>query len=221
MSLPALVLFDCDGVLVDSERLSHSVLREMLAEYGVNLTLEQTLNHFMGTSTERGLEILTSLIGQPAPPDFDDRFNERCFATFTRSLAPVPGVPQLLESLEVPYCVASNGPRKKMRFTLGHTGLLPFFEDRMFSAQDVKSPKPAPDLFLHAAASLGVSTADCVVVEDSVYGVLAARSAGMRVLGFAAMGQGEKLSQAGAHRVFESMAILPSLLSLRSEQPGG
>ncbi len=217
MSLPALILFDCDGVLVDSERLSHSVLREMLAEHGVNLTLEETLSHFMGTSTERGLEILTSLIGQPAPPDFDDRFNERCFATFTSSLAPVPGVPQLLEGLQVPYCVASNGPRKKMRFTLGHTGLLPFFEDRMFSAQDVKSPKPAPDLFLHAAATLGASAADCLVVEDSVSGVLAARSAGMRVLGFAAMGQGEELRQAGAHRVFETMALLPSLLSLRGD----
>jgi beta-phosphoglucomutase-like phosphatase (HAD superfamily) len=104
-----------------------------------------------------------------------------------------------------------------MRFTLGHTGLLPFFEDRMFSAQDVKSPKPAPDLFLHAAATLGASAADCLVVEDSVSGVLAARSAGMRVLGFAAMGQGEELRQAGAHRVFETMALLPSLLSLRGD----
>ncbi len=217
MSLPSLVLFDCDGVLVDSERLSHSVLREMIAEYGVNLTLEQTLDHFMGTSIEKGLEILASLIGQPAPADFDDRFNARSFEAFTRSLAPVSGVPQLLTSLQLPYCVASNGPRRKMRFTLGHTGLLHFFEGRLFSAQDVKSPKPAPDLFLHAAASLGVTAADCLVVEDSVSGVTAARSAGMRVFGFAAMGQGEKLCQAGAHLVFSEMAALPSLLGARSD----
>ena len=213
MSLPSLVLFDCDGVLVDSERLSHSVLREMIAEYGVNLTLEQTLEHFMGTSTEKDLEILASLISQPVPAGFDDTFNARSFEAFTRALEAVPGVPELLTNFQLPFCVASNGPRKKMRFTLGHTGLLPFFEGRLFSAQDVKFPKPAPDLFLHAAATLGVAAADCLVIEDSVSGVLAARSAGMPVFGFAAMGQGEKLSQAGAHLVFEEMAALTSILS--------
>ena len=217
MSLPSLVLFDCDGVLVDSERLSHSVLREMIADYGVCLTLEQTLDYFMGTSTEKGLEMLASLIGRPAPADFDDKFNARSFEAFTRSLAPVPGVPQLLASLQLPYCVASNGSRKKMHFTLGLTGLLPFFKGRLFSAQDVKTAKPAPDLFLYAAASLCVSAADCLVVEDSVSGVMAARSAGMRVFGFAAMGQGEKLRQAGAHLVFGEMADLPSLLRAHSD----
>lgn len=216
MPLPSLVLFDCDGVLVDSERLSHAVLREMIAEYGVNLTLEQTLEQFMGTSDAKGLEVLEMLIGQPAPDNFLDRFNVRSFEAFGKSLTAVPGVPQLLTHFQVPYCVASNGPREKMRFTLGHTGLLPFFEGRLFSAQDVQHPKPAPDLFLHAAASLGVSAGDCLVVEDSVTGVTAARRAGMRVLGFAAMGQGEKLRQAGAHGVFEDMAALPFILEARS-----
>ena len=212
MSLPSLVLFDCDGVLVDSERLTHCVLREMIAEFGVDLTLEQTLDHFMGTSTEKELEVLASLIGHAVPADFGDRFNARSFEAFTSSLEPVPGVPQLLASLQLPYCVASNGLRKKMRFTLGHTGLLPFFEGRLFSAQDVKTPKPAPDLFLHAAAALGISAAGCLVVEDSVSGVTAARLAGMRVFGFAVMGQREKLSQAGAHLVFDEMAELPAII---------
>ena len=217
MPLPSLVLFDCDGVLVDSERLSHCVLREMIAELGVNLTLEQTLDHFMGTSTEKGLEILVSLIGHAVPADFDDMFNARSFEAFTRSLEPVPGVRQLLTSLQLPYCVASNGSRKKMHFTLGHTGLLPFFEGRLFSAQDVSTPKPTPDLFLHAADSLGVSAAGCLVVEDSVSGITAARLAGMRVFGFAAMGQSAKLSQAGAHLVFEEMADLPSIIKAYSD----
>jgi HAD superfamily hydrolase (TIGR01509 family) len=217
MSLPSLVLFDCDGVLVDSERLTHCVLREMIAEFGVSLTLEQTLDHFMGTSTEKELEVLASLIGHAVPADFGDRFNARSFEAFTSSLEPVPGVPQLLASLQLPYCVASNGSRKKMHFTLGHTGLLPFFEGRLFSAQDVKTPKPAPDLFLHAAASLGVSAAGCLVVEDSVSGVTAARLAGMRVFGFAAMGQRENLSQAGAHLVFGDMADLPSIIEAYSD----
>jgi len=217
MALPSLVLFDCDGVLVDSERLSHTVLRDMIAEYGVNLTLEQTLDHFMGTSTEKGLQILTALLGQPVPPDFDDTFNARCTVAFRRGLSPVAGVPELITQLQQQYCVASNGPHKKMRITLGHTGLLPLFEGRIFSAEDVKRPKPAPDLFLHAAASMGAAVADCLVIDDSVSGVLAARSAGMRVFGFAAMGQAEKLKQAGAHLVFGVMADLPSLLRQHSD----
>ena len=104
-----------------------------------------------------------------------------------------------------------------MHFTLGYTGLLTFFEGRLFSAQDVKTPKPAPDLFMHAAAALGVSAAGCLVVEDSVSGIAAARLAGMRVFGFAAMGQGAKLSQAGAHLVFEEMADLLSIIEAYSD----
>ncbi len=214
MTQPSLVLFDCDGVLVDSERISHTVLRDLLGEHGVDLTLEQTFDHFMGSSTAKGLETVAALMGRPVPSSFDDTFNARCQDAFTQSLSPVAGVHELLARLPLRYCVASNGPRKKMRFTLGHTGLLSFLEGRLFSADDVERPKPAPDLFLHAAATLGVAAADCVVVEDSVSGVLAARAAGMRALGFAAMGQGEKLRQAGAHVVFGEMASLPSLLNL-------
>jgi HAD superfamily hydrolase (TIGR01509 family) len=209
---PALIIFDCDGVLVDSERLSHAVLQQMLAEYGVELTLEQTLEHFMGTSMDRCIEVASSLIGHAVPADFRPRFRDRTFDAFTRSLTTVPGIEPVLAGLQVPYCVASNGPHQKMRHTLARTGLLPLFKGRMFSAQDVVAPKPAPDLFLHAAAVCGAPPAGCVVVEDSATGVAAARSAGMRVLGFAAMGQGDKLRRAGAHRIFDHMAYLPALL---------
>jgi HAD superfamily hydrolase (TIGR01509 family) len=212
MHHPSLVIFDCDGVLVDSERLSHSVLRDMLGEFGVELTLDETLEHFMGTSTEKCLEVLNTLIGKPAPEDFFHQFKNRTFESFAKQLLPVEGAPELLATLQVPYCVASNGPREKMRFTLGHTGLLPFVDGRLFSAQDVARPKPAPDLFLHAAASLGASAGGCVVVEDSPTGVAAARAAGMVVYGFAAMGQSDKLRHAGAQVVFSSMGDLPALL---------
>ncbi|MCM0610237.1 MAG: HAD family hydrolase [Ideonella sp. WA131b] len=212
MLSPSLVIFDCDGVLVDSELLSHSVLREMIAEFGVDLTLEETLEHFMGTSTEKCLEVLNSLVGQSAPADFFHQFRTRTFAAFARDLTSVQGAPELLAALHVPYCVASNGPREKMRFTLGHTGLLPLVEGRLFSAQDVARPKPAPDLFLNAAASLGAQASSCVVIEDSPTGVAAARAAGMVVYGFAAMGQSKKLFQAGAQLVFGSMSELPALL---------
>ena len=137
MLSPSLVIFDCDGVLVDSELLSHAVLKDMIGEFGVDLTLEETLEHFMGTSTEKCLEVLSLLIGQPAPADFLHQFRTRTFDAFAKDLSPVPGTPELLAALQVPYCVASNGPREKMRFTLRHTGLLPFVEGRLFSAQDV------------------------------------------------------------------------------------
>lgn len=209
----SLLIFDCDGVLVDSERLSHSVLREMIFEYGVDLTLKETLDHFMGTSTEKCLEVLASLIGRSAPGDFLTQFRDRTFFAFRQSLTAVAGVDEVIAGLRVPFCVASNGPREKMRFTLGHTGLLPHFDGRLFSAQDVKQPKPAPDLFLHAAATLGAAANTCLVIEDSPTGVAAARAAGMRVLGFAGMGQADKLRRAGAHATFAHMSELPALLA--------
>ena len=208
----SLVIFDCDGVLVDSERLSHLVLQEMIREYGKALTLQQTLDHFMGTSTEKTLSILASLIDRPVPPDFMELFRDREFHAFETSLTAVDGAPELVSRLRVEYCVASNGTKEKMRCSLGCTGLLARFNDRMFSADDVSRPKPAPDLFLHAAKSFGSPAKDCIVVEDSPTGVLAAKSAGMAVIGYAAMGQRQKLLAAGADAVYESMGEISSLL---------
>lgn len=208
-----LVIFDCDGVLVDSEILCHQVLMQMIAEHGVVLTLEEALGHFMGTSNESCLAAVAAVVGRPMPENFMAQFAERTIAAFGESLMPVAGIEQVLQSLLLPFCVASNGPRDKMRFTLGHTGLLPHFDGRMFSAQDVQRPKPAPDLFLHAARSCGVDASKCVVVEDSPTGVKAARAAGMTVIGYAAMGHADKLLTAGAHAVFRAMEDLPSLLA--------
>ncbi len=212
MSAPAIVIFDCDGVLVDSERLSHTVLQQMIAEYGRHLTLQETLDHFMGTSTERCLSVLGELIGRPAPDDFLSLFRDRTFEAFGTSLEPVAGVPEVLAGLDLPFCVASNGPREKMRFTLGHTGLMGHFHGRLFSAEDVARPKPAPDLFLHAATAMNAAASHCIVVEDSATGVHAAKAAGMRVIGYAAMGQEAKLRAAGADYMLRDMAQLPGVL---------
>ena len=206
MLAPLTIIFDCDGVLVDSERLSHSVLMDMLAEYGQPISLQDTFDLFMGTSEEKGLAVLSELIGRPAPLDFSSTFRDRTFEAFKRSLAPIPGITDVLQSLKHPYCVASNGPREKMRFTLGLTGLLPHFDGRLYSAEDVARPKPAPDLFLHAAHAMGADPRSCVVVEDSSTGVTAAKAAGMYVLGYAAMGQEAKLLSAGADQVLLSMS---------------
>ena len=208
-----LVIFDCDGVLVDSERLSHHVLCSMLAEMGVVLSLEAAVQRFMGTSEQEGLRRIEALVGQPVRADFTADFERRTFAAFARDLSAVPGVHELLASLSVPYCVASNGPHSKMRFTLGATGLLPRFTGRMFSADDVAHPKPAPDVFLHAARCLSTEPAACLVVEDSPLGVAAGRAAGMTVVGFAAMTPAARLQDAGAHAVVSSMTELADALA--------
>ena len=212
MPAPALLIFDCDGVLVDSERLAHEVLLQMLAEAGITMTLQQAYDRFMGASTEKCVAILQDLLGGTAPADFMPRYAQRCFAAFSEGLNAVEGVSPLLDALTMPYCVASNGPREKMRFTLGHTGLLPRFAGRLFSAQDVERPKPAPDLFLHAARTLQAAPADCVVIEDSPTGVAAARAAGMTVYGYAAMTDPARLQAAGAPRDFRHRADVPALL---------
>lgn len=212
MPPPQLIIFDCDGVLVDSERISHEVLLAMLQEFGVSMTLDQALDRFMGTSMQRCLELVGQLLGGAPPAGFLDNFRQRSFEAFNAQLVPVPGIVELLDALTLPCCVASNGPRAKMLLTLGKTGLLPRFTGRLFSADDVARPKPAPDLFLHAAASLQAQPGACVVVEDSPTGVAAAKAAGMVVFGYAGMTPARRLVEAGADAVFASMSALQPLL---------
>ena len=212
---PGLVIFDCDGVLVDSERISHQVLSAMLAEQGIVLTLAQTIERFIGASTARCAQQIDTLLGSGASNAFMRQFSRRTQAAFSAELHVVDGVPDLLATLSaraVPYCVASNGNHAKMDFTLAHTGLLALFEGRRYSATDVARPKPAPDLFLHAAACHGAAPSACVVIEDTPTGISAARAAGMRALGYAAITPAQQLHVAGAHQVFSQMTELPALL---------
>lgn len=211
MAATALLIFDCDGVLVDSEPIAHRVLIRMLGEHGVHLNFDDAVSLFLGTSTARCLEIVERLTGVP-PARFLPVLRARTYDALAAELKPVPGVAELLAALPIPYCVASNGPREKMAFTLEHTGLLARFADRMFSADDVARPKPAPDLFLHAAACMGVMPASCMVVEDSPSGIHAANAAGMVAIGYATLTPAQRLRDAGAHAVIESLDSLPSLL---------
>lgn len=209
---PALVIFDCDGVLVDSERISHEVLIAMLAEHGVAMSFDEAVDRFMGTSMQRCMEIVQQLSGVPAA-QFLPAFRARTFAAFEADLQPVPGIGEALAGLGLPFCVASNGPREKMQLTLRRTGLLPRFEHGLFSADDVPRPKPAPDLFLHAAARMNAEPAACLVVEDSPTGIAAARAAGMTAWGYAGMTPAARLVDAGAHATFASMHQLPARLT--------
>ncbi|AQU67181.1 HAD family hydrolase [Streptomyces niveus] len=209
-----LVIFDNDGVLVDSEPLSNTILAGYLTELGHPTTYEDSLRDYMGSAVHRVHDLVKERTGQRLPDDFDDTLHSRVFAAFERELNPVDGAVEVLEKLAAdgrPYCVASSGSHERIRVGHRKTGLDRWFEPGIvFSAQDVGRGKPAPDLFLHAAERMGVSPARCVVVEDSPLGVAAARAAGMDVYAFTAMTPAGKLP--GATAYFASMAELPKLL---------
>src|SRR5829696_665697 len=173
------------------------------------MTPEASVEAFMGRSWKTVLAFADDR-GTPLPEGFRRRYLDAMFAVFAEELQPVPGVVDALDAITLPNCVASSASVEKMRFTLGHTGLWDRFEGRIFSATEVEHGKPAPDLFLHAAASMGWEPADCAVVEDSPAGVEAGVSAGMTVLAYAGTTPAERLQSAA--RVFTDMADLPGLL---------
>ncbi|MFJ5261730.1 HAD family hydrolase [Streptomyces sp. NPDC088387] len=209
-----LVIFDNDGVLVDSEPISNRLLAAYLSELGHPTSYEESLRDYMGAAMHRVHDLIAERTGERLPGDFDDVFHGRVFAAFERELQPVAGVVDVLEKLTadgVPYCVASSGSHERIRVGHRTTGLDRWFDDeRIFSSQDVGKGKPAPDLFLHAARVMGVPPERCVVVEDSPLGVQAAVAAGMDVVGFTAMTPAERL--AGAGHLFSDMGELTDLL---------
>ena len=207
-----LVIFDSDGVLVDSEPIANRILNERLEAIGLPLSLEETTRAFQGRTLPVCVQIIEDVLGRPVPQDFLDDLQRRTFAAFREELAPVPGVKEALDAIPWPVCVASSGDLLKMRTTLALAGLIVRFEGRMFSALDVPRGKPAPDLFLHAAESLGAAPARTAVVEDSPVGIQAARAAGMTAYGFAGRTDAALLEDAGAIAVFRDMAALPGLL---------
>jgi HAD superfamily hydrolase (TIGR01509 family) len=210
-----LVIFDNDGVLVDSEPISNRLLAAYLTELGHPTSYEDSIRDYMGSALHRVHDLVLERTGKRLPDDFDDVFHARVFAAFQRELKPVPGVEAVLEKLAAdgtPYCVASSGSHERIRVGHRTTGLDRWFDDtRIFSAQDVGRGKPAPDLFLHAARQMGVAPERCVVVEDSPLGVRAGVAAGMDVLAFTAMTPAARLT--GARHFFSQMHELPGLLA--------
>ncbi|MFC0600721.1 HAD family hydrolase [Streptomyces palmae] len=210
-----LVIFDNDGVLVDSEPIANRVLAAYLTELGHPTTLEESIRDYMGSAMHRIHELILERYGRRLPDDFDDTFHGRVFDAFREELQPVPGAAEVLEKLRadgVPYCLASSGSHDRIRVALRKTGLYELFgEERIFSSQDVGRGKPAPDLFLHAAQTMGTPPERCAVIEDSPLGVQAALAAGMEVHGYTAMTPAAKLGQ--AHARFADMAELPALLA--------
>jgi HAD superfamily hydrolase (TIGR01509 family) len=164
------IIFDCDGTLVDSERLGNAVLVEYLERFGVVLTVDEALARFHGVRMAECVAQIEALRGAPLPEMFVAELRERMAAVFTDRLRPIEGAADLVRSLTVPYCVASSGPREKVELSLSLTGLLPLFEGAIFSSYEIGQWKPDPGLFLHAARAMGVTPGRCAVVEDSLPG---------------------------------------------------
>ena len=208
-----LLIFDCDGVLVDSESLSCRIDAEFLTQIGIPYTAEEIARQFLGVSLKTMIARIEAERGCRLPDDFSERLNSILFARFETDLKPIEGVRDAILSLPYPRCVASSSVPERIALSLRITGLSDLFDD-IFSSTQVPRGKPAPDLFLHAASNMKARPEDCLVIEDSVAGVQAALAAGMRVIGFTGGGHcgpdhAEKLRQAGAPLVIDRMADLP------------
>ena len=216
---PSLVIFDCDGVLVDTEPVANRALARVLGECGYEVSYEECRRLFVGRTMEAVKAHVEASLGRALREDWPYHIRDETLKAFEQGIEPVAGAEDALRILAArgtPYCVASSGRFEKMRFTLGRTGLLPLVEDVLFSAEEVAHGKPAPDLFLHAAARMGHAPEDCLVIEDSVPGVQAGIAAGMTVIGYAGdpMTDAAALESEGAH-VVSDMSALPDLLAGR------
>lgn len=213
---PALVIFDCDGVLVDSEAIANRVMAETITATGIPITYEECRARFVGGTLQRVMDTVEEWLGRPLPAGWKEDFEARRNAAFRAELQPVPGAAAAVAAVRaagIPVCVASSGTFEKMNLTLGLTGLKDYFDGNIFSAASVARGKPAPDLFLHAAERMGQLPETCTVVEDSLLGVTAGVAAGMRVLAYAADGDADALKAAGGDP-FADMTELPGLLGL-------
>ena len=210
------VLFDCDGVLVDSEPLTNGVLRDMLEEQGWVLSLRECMQIFVGKAVMDERARIEQHTGQPVTPAWMADFRARRSAALEAHVQAIPNVVPAVAQIHTDYggqiACGSGADLGKVLLQMGKVGLLPYFEGRVFSGHDQPRSKPHPDVYWAAAAALGVSSADCAVVEDTATGIAAGVAAGATVLGYAPQGQGEVLLRAGASLVFADMAELPGLL---------
>ncbi|MFS4494956.1 HAD family hydrolase [Maribacter sp. 2308TA10-17] len=207
------IIFDCDGVLVDSEVLGNQVLVDLANEYGANINLTYALENFKGGFLKDCIRQIESIVGTTIlPKDFESEYRKRSFEVFKNDLQPVSGVEEVLKGLNIPFCVASSGPPKKIRLNLKTTELLSYFDENIFSCYDIGKWKPDPAIFLHAATTMGYTPKDCLVIEDTPIGVEAAKSGGFDVFGFSAHNTNENF-KSKADKIFYSMDELLPMIS--------
>ena len=205
------VIFDCDGVLVDSEPVSIQVLVDIANEYGANIDLAYGMKHFKGSFFDACKRMISELAQKQLPDSLESEYRQRSFEAFKKDMKPVEGVKGVLENINRPFCVASSGPEDKIELNLGLTGLLPFFENKIFSCYKIQKWKPDPAVFLWAAETMGFKPEECVVIEDSISGVRAAKAGGFDVFGYVAHDYNNQLKDE-ATQTFDSMDKLLSMI---------
>jgi HAD superfamily hydrolase (TIGR01509 family) len=207
------IIFDCDGVLVDSEAISAKVFQKMISELGFELDFETVLEQITGTSMKENLKFFSEKINGELPTDFESDFRKRSYEAYKTELKPIIGIHNLLEKIKVPVAVASSGPVEKIELNLKSTRLIDYFGESIFSCYEIGSWKPEPEIYLHAAKTMGFQPEECAVIEDSLVGVQAAIAGGFNVFGFANGKQKNKFEELGA-TVFSEMEELGKLLDL-------
>jgi len=215
-----LIIFDCDGVLVDSERITAKVFSKVLEEEcGLSLSLDVLLETFMGQSSQRCLTIIEEMLGHEPPNSLEARYQNDISKALQTSVSAIPGIEKALAEISIPCCVASGGSHEKMRTTLGKTNLLSHFEGKLFSSSDVANGKPHPDVFIYAAEGMNCfNPSRCLVIEDSPLGVEGAVAAGMTVFGFADLIKKQKLINSGAHHIFTEMGNLANEITFYEQR---
>ena len=207
------ILFDCDGTLVDSENITNRVVANMAGELGISMTLREAQIKFGGKTLDAVIYGMKEMSGKDIPADWLPRLVKEVSKAYETDLQPIEGIKKLLDSIDIPICVASNGEPRHVKGSLLLTGLNGYFNENVFTASEVNRPKPAPDLFLHAAQKMGFKPKDCVVIEDSIPGVTAAVNANIKVYGLVKLCSAEELESAGAIP-FKTMNELSELLGI-------
>lgn len=205
------IIFDCDGVLVDSEVLAIQTLVDMANEQGAEIDLKYALQNFKGSFLAECFRKIEAISGKSLPQDFESQYRKRSFEIFKKELQSVKGIKKVLENLTIPFCTASSGPQEKIRWNLTITGLFHFFEENIFSCYDIGKWKPDPAIFLHAAEAMGFAPEDCLVIEDTILGVRAAKAGGFDVFGFAELNENDEFTRE-ATTIFYKMDELLALI---------
>jgi HAD superfamily hydrolase (TIGR01509 family) len=207
------IIFDSDGVLVDSETISARIYQEMAGELGFVLDFKLAVDKFGGSPMRENLQFIKENINSEMPADFEKEFRERTYEAFKTELKPVEGIHAFIDKLNIPFCVASSGPVEKIRLNLSLVNLLDRFENKIYSSYEIESWKPEPGIFLHAAKNMGFVPEECVVIEDSAHGILAALAGSFQVYALA-KGEKKKTFESLGAIAFETMKELEKLLEL-------
>lgn len=211
MSKYKCIIFDCDGVLVDSETISNMVFVNMANALGTHINLEYAQKYFKGSFLKDCMDHISKLIDTDIPETFEADYRKQSFEAFKTNIKPIKGIKDVVENLTIPFCVASSGPENKIRLNLELTGLLPYFENKIFSCYTINKWKPEPDIFLWAAKTMGFKPNECLVIEDSVSGVRAAKAGGFDVFGYTEHDYNNEL-QPETTKTFDSMDKLLGML---------